>query len=126
MKSKLILLAVALVAGSTMFAQPRVAIGVHVGGYGPGIYPPPAYVAYQPPCPGPGYSWVDGFYNPYGVWTAGYWRAPVVVAPRYYYGGPRFVGSRYVGGPRYVGAPRYVNSYRGFGRGHAYGRGFRR
>lgn len=46
-------------------------------------------VAYVPPCPGPGYVWVAGYYNA-GVWVPGYWnfagggvvlrgRAPVVV-----------------------------------------------
>ena len=46
-------------------------------------------VAYVPPCPGPGYVWVAGYYNG-GVWVPGYWnfvgggvvvrgRGPVVV-----------------------------------------------
>jgi hypothetical protein len=95
MKLKWNLLAVALIAGGTMFAQPRVAIGIGVGGYGPGAYPPPAYAQqYVPPCPGPGYTWVDGYYGPQG-WVAGFWQAPYV--------------NTYVGGyvaPRYV-APRY-------------------
>ena len=81
MKTKLRLLAVALIAGGTMFAQSRFSIGVSVGGYGPGAYPPPTYAQYQPPCPGPGYSWVDGYWTPQGgrnVWSAGYWRRPVV------------------------------------------------
>ena len=105
-KSKL--LAVALLAGGSMFAQSRVAIGVNIGGYGPGVYPPPAYVAYRPPCPGPGYTWVNGFWGPGRAWTAGYWRAPVVVAPRYV-------------APRYV-APRYYNGYRGNDRGRDWDR----
>jgi hypothetical protein len=47
MKSKFKFLAVALIAGGSLFAQPRVSIGVGVGtgGYGPGYYPPPAYAA---------------------------------------------------------------------------------
>jgi len=60
-----------------MFAQPRVSIGIGVGGYGPGAYPPPAY-AYQTPCPRPGYTWVDGYYAN-GGWVAGYWAPPAVV-----------------------------------------------
>jgi len=63
MKTKLRILAAALVAGSTMFAGPRLSVGIAAGGY-----VPPAYVQYQPPCPGPGYVWVNGV-----------WRAPVVV-----------------------------------------------
>jgi hypothetical protein len=87
MKTKLTLLAVALVAGGTMFAQSRLSIGVSVGGYGPGAYPPPTHAQYQPPCPGPGYALVDG-----------YWRRPVVaVAPRYVE--PRY-GTAYRGNDR--------------------------
>ena len=66
MKTKLGVLAVALIAGGTMFAQTRLSIGVGVGGFGPGYYPPPAYSQYVPPCPGPGYSWVDGYWGPQG------------------------------------------------------------
>jgi hypothetical protein len=42
MKNKLRLLAVALAAGGTMFAQSRLSIGIGMG-YGPGSYSPPAY-----------------------------------------------------------------------------------
>ena len=79
--------------GSPLAAQSRFSIGIGVGGFGvgfgaPGYYAPAPVVAYQPPCPGPGYSWVDGYYNPYGVWIGGYW-----AAPRPYYGyGPGFYG----------------------------------
>jgi hypothetical protein len=121
MKNKLKLLAVALIAGGTMFAQPRVSIGVGVGGYGPGYYPPPAYAQAVPPCPGPGYAWVDGYWAPQGgrnVWINGFWRAPSVGA--------------YREAPRVV-APRYDNAYRGNDRardhedhGHDYSNGFRR
>ena len=76
MKKTLGILAMALMAGGMMFAQPRVSIGIGVGGYG-AAYPPPAYAQYMPPCPGPDYTWVDG-----------YWRGPVAggyrVAPRYF------------------------------------------
>ena len=49
MRNKAKFLAVALIAGGTMFAQP-----------------------FRPPCPGPGYTWSDG-----------YWHAPVArVIPR--------------------------------------------
>jgi hypothetical protein len=84
------LLALALLAGGTIFAGPRVAIGVQIGSpYG--YYEPPVAVydspdyAYVPPCPGPGYSWVDGYWyfsGPRRLWRAGYWAAPVY-APRY-------------------------------------------
>jgi len=85
MKNKVKLLAVALIAGGSMFAQSRLSIGVSVGGYGP-AYPPPAYAAYRPACPGPGYTWVDGYWTPgpRRAWVNGFWRAPVVpVYPSY-------------------------------------------
>src|ERR1035441_10985423 len=81
MKTTLGVLAAALIAAGTMFAQPRVAIGIGAGGYGPGYYPPPAYTQYMPPCPGPDYAWVDGYWVPRGgrnVWIGGYWRSPYV------------------------------------------------
>jgi hypothetical protein len=111
MKTKFRLLAVALIAGGTMFAQPRLSIGVRVGGYAPGYYPPAPHVAqYVPPCPGPDYTWVDGYWTPQGgrnIWIAGFWRAPYVAA--------------YGVGPRYV-APRYYTPYRGYDRDDRYHR----
>lgn len=67
----------ALLAGGAMFAAPRVAIGVSIGSPAPRAYAS-AYVA-QPPCPGPGYAWVDGYWSQNGgrrSWVAGYWQAP--------------------------------------------------
>jgi hypothetical protein len=65
-----------LLAGG-MFAAPRVTIGIGFGA-------PAPVVAVRPACPGPGYTWVDGYYTN-GAWVAGYWQAPVAVqvAPRY-------------------------------------------
>ena len=64
MKTKF--LAGLLLASSSLFAGPRISIGIGVGGYGGGYYPAPlpppvvAYappvIAYEPPCPGPGGS----------------------------------------------------------------------
>ena len=72
------LLATIFLAAGSLMAAPRVAIGIGIGG--------PAAVV-RPVCPGPGYTWVDGYYGPTGVWVAGYWAPPVVrVAPNY---GPR-------------------------------------
>jgi hypothetical protein len=98
MKTKL--LAGLLLAGSCLFAAPRVAIGIGVGVGAPapayGYYAParayvaPAYVApaYVPPppavrvvAPGPGYTWVAGYWygaGPRRVWRPGYWAAPRV------------------------------------------------
>jgi hypothetical protein len=63
-------------------------------------------VAYIPPCPGPGYAWVDGYWNN-GYWVAGYWNPGVrVVGPgfRYDRGFDRFDHRGFVGHPdRFAG-----------------------
>jgi hypothetical protein len=81
MKMKTKLIATLLLAGSSLFAGPRVFVGLNFGA--PVVPVAPVAVAYA--SPGPGYVWVDGFYTFVGgrrVWNAGYWRAPVF-APRY-------------------------------------------
>jgi hypothetical protein len=92
------LLALLLLGGSSLFAGTHFSIGIGVGpGYYPGYYyapPPPAPVVryYRPAYPGPGYTWIGGYYYPVGpryVWHAGYWARPPYrgaywVAPRYY------------------------------------------
>jgi hypothetical protein len=57
MKTKLI--ATLLLAGSSLFAAPRIRFGVGIGVPAPVVVAPPI-VAYAPPCPGPGYSWIGG------------------------------------------------------------------
>ena len=122
MKNKFRFLAVALIAGGTMFAQPRVAIGIGVGGYARGYYAPPVYSQpvysqVTPPCPGPGYAFVDGYWTPQGgrnVGIQGYWRRPFVAA---YPVAPRIVGPGY-----YSSYPVYGGAY---ARGYAYHRGDR-
>ncbi|WP_058189513.1 hypothetical protein [Terracidiphilus gabretensis] len=47
-------------------AQVRVGIGIGV--------PVAAPVAYAPPCPGPGYAWVAGYWNPYRGGRRGFYR----------------------------------------------------
>lgn len=79
MKTKLI--AGFLLAGSCLFAAPRIAIGIGVGVPVAGYYAPapvyvaPPYVA-PPPAPGPGFLWVAGFWGPGHVWRPGYWAPP--------------------------------------------------
>ena len=58
-----------LLAGG-LFAGPRVTVGIGFGA--------PVGV-FQPVCPGPGYTWVNGYYAPGGVWVAGYWAPPMAV-----------------------------------------------
>ncbi|HUA21695.1 MAG TPA: hypothetical protein VMB25_23280 [Bryobacteraceae bacterium] len=95
MKSKL--LALMFLAGSALFAGPRFAVGVGVGvPYAP---PPPPVVAYAPPAPGVGYSWVAGYWYPYGgryAWRPGYWARPPYAGG--YWVGPRYSGHRYYPG----------------------------
>jgi hypothetical protein len=84
MKKKLI--ALVLLAGSSAFAETRFSFGIGIGA---------PLVVSRPFYPGPGYTWVDGYYDPYGVWINGYWAPPVAsfgFAPRYdnrFYGGFR-------------------------------------
>jgi hypothetical protein len=101
-KSKL--LAVALLAGSSLFAGPRVVVGFGVGvGYPYGYYapapPPVPVVPYVAPYPGLGYTWVGGYWYPAGgryLWHAGYWAHPPFYGARWV--APRYYGHRYYGG----------------------------
>lgn len=62
---------VALGTNTAEAAQVRVYVGV-------------GDAAYIPPCPGPGYAWVNGYYDG-GYWVPGYWN---YVGVSYgYYGG---------------------------------------
>jgi WXXGXW repeat (2 copies) len=104
MKRKLAILFLAL-TGSAL-AGGRIFVGLGVGGWGPvapvvAYAPPP--IAYPSPVvaayPGPGYTWINGYYYPVGprwVWRAGYW------APRPWAGAawasPRWVGGRWYAG----------------------------
>jgi hypothetical protein len=97
MKTKL--LALVLLAGSSLFARVHLSVGVGVGGYYP-YYAPPPVVYYAPPAYSyPGYSWVSGYWYPSGpryAWRAGYWaRRPY---PHAYWVGPRYYGHRYYRG----------------------------
>ena len=65
-------IAVMMLLAGGMFAAPRVTVGFGIG------VPAPVSVA-RPACPGPGYTWVDGYYEPNGIWVAGYWAPPAVV-----------------------------------------------
>src|SRR5579862_1207266 len=98
-----------LLAGSSLFAAPRVAIGFGVGfgpayGYAPAYYvappPPPPVVEYAPPVVArPGYSWVGGYWYPVGgryYWNRGYWGRPPYAGA--YWVAPRWYGGRYYRG----------------------------
>ena len=100
-----------LFAGSSLFAATHVSIGIGGGGYG-GYYAAPPVVAYAPPCPGPGYSWVDGYWSSAGPrrsWHSGYW-ARQAYSNRYRrerrYDSDRYEGYRYNG--------NYGNGYNGY------------
>lgn len=93
-RTKLLILLV--LAGTPVFADERF-FGAANGGYDDGYYnppppPPPAAYYSRPPCPGPDYSWIDGYWYPAGpryAWRAGYWTRPPYarahwVAPRYH------------------------------------------
>ena len=65
-------IAVMMLLAGGMFAAPRISVGIRIGA------PAPVAVV-RPACPGPGYTWVDGYYAPNGGFVAGYWRAPATV-----------------------------------------------
>ncbi len=101
------LLALLLLAGSSMFGATRFFFGVGFGGYryvppAPVVVytPPPApYAAYVRPVARPGYTWVSGYWYPVGprwVWHAGYWTRPPYA--RAYWVAPRYHGHRYYPG----------------------------
>jgi hypothetical protein len=72
MKTKI--LAGLLLLGSAAFAAPRVSFGIGFGA-------PAPYVQAVPPCPGPGYEFINGYWQFVGVgggWHNDYRRAPVV------------------------------------------------
>jgi hypothetical protein len=78
--------------GASQAKAARIGVGVYVGGP----------VAYVPPCPGPGYAWVGGYYAN-GAWVPGFWRAPGLrVGPRVVvrggWGHPVYYGRGYYGG----------------------------
>ena len=60
MKKKI--LAGLLLAGGTMFAAPRISFGISIGVPAPVVVAPPI-VAAVPPCPGPGYVFVNGYWQ---------------------------------------------------------------
>src|SRR5262252_2405122 len=86
------LLAGVALTSPTLQAESHWSVGIGIGT--PGYYAPPPVVVYRPPYPGPGYYWVDGYYDPYGSWIGGYWAPPRYYQPYYGYGyaGPRFYG----------------------------------
>src|SRR5438552_1050549 len=111
MKTKL--LVATLLAGSSLFAQTHFSIGIGVGGHG---YGAPPVVAYRPHSPGPGYTWVDGYWDHFGprrFWREGYWA-------RHSYGRSYSVAPRYEGNrdDRY----RYENGNRQGGYNGGYDR----
>lgn len=79
------LMATMMLLAGGLFAAPQIRFGVEFGA------PAPAAMV-RPACPGPGYTWVDGYYEPDGDFVPGYWAPPEMsVAPAYgYYGGPVF------------------------------------
>ena len=75
-------IAVMMLLAGGLFAAPRIQFGIGFGA------PASPVAVVRPACPGPGYTWVDGYYAPNGGWVAGYWAPPAVVtvAPSYGYG----------------------------------------
>jgi hypothetical protein len=104
MKTKLFALIVLAGSLSALAAAPRVVVRVGVGFGAPApVYyapmPAPRVVAYVPPCPGPGYTWVAGYWYPAGpsyAWRAGYWTRPAFAGAVWVR--PHYEGHRYFAG----------------------------
>ncbi|HUI55551.1 MAG TPA: YXWGXW repeat-containing protein [Bryobacteraceae bacterium] len=102
MKTKL--LGLVFLAGTTLFARPHVFFGVGFGYAAPApvaVYaaPPAPIVAYATPAPGPGYTWIGGYWYPAGprwAWHSGYWVRPPFA--RAYWVAPRYYGRHFYGG----------------------------
>ena len=97
MKTKL--LALTLLAGGSLFAETHWSIGIGVGTPYYSAPPPPPAVVYTPPCPGPEYTWIPGYYYPAGsgyAWRAGFWSRPPYAGN--YWVGPRYYEHRYYPG----------------------------
>lgn len=91
MKTKI--LAGLLLAGSTMFAAPRFGFGVSIGAPAP-VVVAPAPVAAIPPCPGPGYEFIDGYWQYVGVPTVGVYGGYVGHIDRGHFDRGHFDGGR--------------------------------
>lgn len=79
--------------------------------------PPPPIAEFRTPPPGPGYVWVDGYWDWTGYdwsWISGYW---VAARPNYLWVGPRYV----VVSGRWVYQPGYWRGAGGY-RDYHYGR----
>jgi len=86
------LLAALILTAGIGFAQ--FSVGIHIG------QPPrPRVIRIRPVAPGPGYSWIDGYWYPVGsryTWHEGYWTRPP-------YEGSQWSAPRYEGGMYYQG-----------------------
>ena len=61
-------------AASAPLAEAQVSFGIRIG-----APPPPLRYEARPPAPGPGFAWVDGYYEPFNGnyrWHPGYWNRP--------------------------------------------------
>ncbi|MFN8006289.1 MAG: hypothetical protein U0V70_04540 [Terriglobia bacterium] len=84
-----------LLASTSVFAT-EISIGVTIGSPPP---PPPPNVVYaHPPCPGPEFVWIPGYWYPVGKhhkykWHEGYWTRPPYMRAAWV--PPRYDGGRY-------------------------------
>ena len=86
------LLAALLLTAGIGFGQ--FSVGIHIG------QPPrPRVIRVRPNAPGPGYSWVDGYWYPVGsryTWHQGYWTRPPYAGAHWI--APNHDGTRYFAG----------------------------
>ncbi len=83
----------ALLAVGSLFAA-DFSLGINIG-----PPPPPRVIRVQPRAPGPGYTWVGGYWYPNGgryAWHDGYWSRPAYESAHWI--GPRWESGRYYEG----------------------------
>lgn len=85
-----------------------------------GIYIGAGPAAYAPPCPGPGYSWVAGYWDD-GYWVPGRWAYVGGYDRDDYYGRPDWDGDHYYRG--YYGGRYYRDHDDDHRWGHDHDRG---
>ena len=104
------LMALLVVTGGALLAAPPISIGVRIGNPAPVMVRD--YREYRPLCPGPGYLWIEGYYDAYDNWIEGYWELPPYSGA--YWVAPRRLEGRFIAG--YWGG----RSGYGYGNGHGY------
>ena len=124
MKTKLI--AMALLAAGSMFAETHFSVGINLGGHAPAYYAPVPVQTFVPARPGWDYDWVDGYWaqnHSRRMWVPGSW-VRRAYSNRYQANGYRNDDHRFDQN-RGRDNDRDRRDQQDFRRGNSYGNGFR-